>query len=30
MDGGPMASYLIASIFILGTILFIIELKKKQ
>jgi hypothetical protein len=30
MDGGPMASYLIASIFIFGTILFIIELKKKQ
>jgi hypothetical protein len=30
MDGGPMANYLIVSILILGTILFIIETKKKQ
>lgn len=30
MDGGPIANYLIAGIFIFGTILFIIELRKKQ
>jgi len=30
MDGGPIANYLIPSILIFGTIIFIIELKKKQ
>jgi hypothetical protein len=30
MDGGPMSSYIIPVIFILGTILFIIEFKRKQ
>jgi hypothetical protein len=30
MDGVPTAGYLIASICIFGTILFIIELKKKK
>jgi hypothetical protein len=30
MDGGPIGSYLVTSIVLLGTILFIIELKRKQ
>jgi len=30
MDGGPIGEYLITSILLLGTILFIIEIRRKQ